>query len=171
MQLKFSNPIRDYCHLLSNRLIFKLLKLRELTAEGKELLTSLEPDVAAFSNLIVMLRACTFEVVAQLGKQLTYQRELRFIMQSDQKMKTAERDINRCDYAFQMLKDAGYDFSVEPALGPQEGAGEEAKVLELPHFKSLEGRRERVLISNVNRDRYEGWHPTLGEFNLFVPKP
>lgn len=118
-------------------------------------------------------------MVAQIAKQLTYQKELKFVMQSDQKMKTAERDINRAVYAFMMLKDAGFKVQNATPLGPHEvvDEGEESKepaeptMVELPNYKTLEGRRERVLISHVHKDKYEGWHPTLGEFTLFVPKP
>lgn len=34
-QLKFSNPIRDYCHLLSNRLIIFLIELEKLCKEAE----------------------------------------------------------------------------------------------------------------------------------------
>lgn len=109
MQLKFSNPIRDYCHLLSNRLLFKLISLRSVTEKASVLLSQSDvPTHAQLSEAINHLKVAILEVVAQMGKQLTYQKELRFIMQSDQKMKTAEREINRAVYAFQMLKDAGY---------------------------------------------------------------
>ena len=36
----------------------------------------------------------------------------------------------------------------------------------LPSINSLEGREERVLIINVLDNKYEVWHPTLGEFDL-----
>lgn len=34
----------------------------------------------------------------------------------------------------------------------------------------MQGRPERVLITGQYGGKYEGWHPTLGEFNLMEPR-
>jgi len=41
-QLKFSNPIRDYSHLLSNRLVHLLVQLSDLNQKGSLLLNGSE---------------------------------------------------------------------------------------------------------------------------------
>ena len=60
-------------------------------------------------------------------------------------MKTAEREINRVGYAFTMLS-----------------SKEEVK----SDLRGMQGKSERVLIINMFNERYEAWHPTLGEFNV-----
>ncbi len=61
-------------------------------------------------------------------------------------MKTAEREINRVGYAFTMLSPAK----------------EEVK----SDLRGVQGKSERVLIINVFNERYEAWHPILGEFSV-----
>ena len=49
---------------------------------------------------------------------------------------------------------------------------EESKTLavnDIPDIRSLPGREERVLISNLFGKKLEGWHPDLGEFDLKDP--
>ena len=36
-------------------------------------------------------------------------------------------------------------------------------------LNQLEGRPERVLIIKDYNNKFEGWHPTLGEFDLIDP--
>ena len=36
-------------------------------------------------------------------------------------------------------------------------------------IKSLNGQLERVLIIGIYGNKYKGWHPTLGEFDLIDP--
>ena len=36
-------------------------------------------------------------------------------------------------------------------------------------LNQLEGRPERVLIIKDYNSKFEGWHPTLGEFDLIDP--
>jgi len=67
-------------------------------------------------------------------------------------MKTAERDINRAVYAFKLVRDNGGFESLEGDINE--------------FVKSLQGKPEKVLIVSIYNDKYEGWHPTLGEFKL-----
>ena len=103
--------------------------------------------------------------------------------QNDSRMKAAEREINRLTYAFNILKQAGYPIIPVPAR-LKKGEEEEKKKEDiidietlsalskedLPEIKSVPGREERVLITKVLNSKYEGWHPTLGEFDLKDPR-
>ena len=102
--------------------------------------------------------------------------------QNDSRMKAAEREINRLTYAFNILKQAGYPIiPVPPRLkkGEEEEKKEEGIDIEtlsaltredLPEIRTVPGKEERVLITRVFNGRYEGWHPTLGEFDLKDPR-
>lgn len=103
--------------------------------------------------------------------------------QNDSRMKAAEREINRLTYAFNILKQAGYPIIPVPAARLKKGEEEEKKedVIDietlsalskedLPEIRSVPGREERVLIIKAFNGRYEGWHPTLGEFDLKDPR-
>jgi len=98
-------------------------------------------------------------------------------------MKTAEREINRVSYAFEILEKAGFPINrissekkseeEDKKEGPSSGVDKDVLIAinmdDLPKIKTLEGREERVLITNVFNSKYEGWHPTLGEFDLTDP--
>jgi|LauGreDrversion4_2_1035121.scaffolds.fasta_scaffold1390567_1 hypothetical protein len=71
-------------------------------------------------------------------------------------MKTAEREISRAIYAFDLVEaNGGLDQLLQDDINQ--------KVRDLP------GKEERVLITGDYNGRYEGWHPTLGEFKLVDP--
>lgn len=117
MQFKFSNPIRDYCHLLSNRLVILLIDLHDKYIKAQSLLTDFQAsseDISLVSEL-KNLRASMTAIVKHVKKQLLYQQELKFIKQSSQRMKTAERDVNRVIYAFEILTKAGFPMEKIPA--------------------------------------------------------
>ena len=117
MQFKFSNPIRDYCHLLSNRLVILLIDLHDKFIKAQSLLTDFQAsseDISLVSEL-KNLRASMTAIVKHVKKQLLYQQELKFIKQSSQRMKTAERDVNRVIYAFEILTKAGFPMEKIPA--------------------------------------------------------
>jgi hypothetical protein len=97
-------------------------------------------------------------------------------------MKTAEREINRLTYAFNILKSAGFPIIPVPVRSKQneeeekkEDGGLDRDLLiqvrfdELPEIKKLSGKEDRVLITRAWNGKYEGWHPTLGEFDLKFP--
>ncbi len=70
-------------------------------------------------------------------------------------MKTAEREISRLEYAYNMLRKNGIDTSEESKFDP------------IKDIKKIEGQEDTVLITKIFNDyKYEAWHPTLGEFDL-----
>lgn len=167
-RLKCSNPIRDYCHLLSNRLIHHLIGLTDQTSKSqaffkavKENLNKMDLSIIPSSDNetllshVKSLRASIDKIVKQLKKQLSYQHELKFVKQNNSKMKAAERDISRLEYAYKMLRKNGVDMTEESKFDP------------VRDIKKIEGQEDTVLITKIfNNYRYEAWHPTLGEFDL-----
>ena len=116
VQLKFSNPIRDYCHLLSNRLIHLLITLQSTLNQSTESLANLaneselveKPSKADLKAYIKTLRSQIQGIMKHIRNQISYQQELKFIIQSDQNMKTANREICRANYAFDIMNANGF---------------------------------------------------------------
>ena len=57
---------------------------------------------------------------------MVYQHELKFVKQNDSRMKTAEREINRLSYAFNILKAVGFPIIPIP-IRSQKNEEEEKK--------------------------------------------
>ena len=70
-------------------------------------------------------------------------------------MKKAEREINRFEYACNILKENGIDLSEESDFDP------------VSDLQQIKGHEDTVLITKIlNNSKYEAWHPTLGEFEI-----
>lgn len=83
-----------------------MVQLSDLNLKAKQLLGE-KPVAKQLQALVKSLRDMAEKVATHIRKQLLYQSELKFIQQSDQKMKTAERDINRAVYAFNLVRESG----------------------------------------------------------------
>ena len=111
---------------------------------------------------IKSLRESIDKVVKHLKNQLSYQHEIKFVKQNNAKMKTAEREISRLQFAYRILKNAGVD--VQP----------ESQFDFIRDAKKVNGQVDTVLITKLFNDyKFEAWHPTLGEFDLahWIPAP
>ena len=87
-------------------------------------------------------------------------------MKNNSKMKAAERQINRLEYAFNIIKEAGVAVSRD-AVDHEESKEQQPQFDPIRDIKNISGKSERVLITRIfNKSRFEGWHPTLGEFDI-----
>lgn len=120
-QLKYTNPIRDYCHLLSNRLVHLLINLADEVQNAKVYFDkkSSEPwespsfELAPMESVSLVsylknLREGIDSVVKHLKRQLSYQHDVKIVIKNKSKMRNAEREINKITYAFDILSDNGF---------------------------------------------------------------
>ena len=74
-QLKLSNPIRDYCHLLSNRLVLLIIDLEQSMDEANRYLQGMKQlkSLVMIKRHIQYLRTARNEVVRHVNSQLRQQ--------------------------------------------------------------------------------------------------